>query len=406
MSASKNSAADPTSVFPTSNIDPYSDEFLSNPYPYFEEIRSLGPLVRLEKYDCLVTADYGVVNEALRNHEVFCSSGGVGLTNFHKEKPWRPPSLVLETDPPEHTSSRQILSKVLSLPALKTLRDKFEQEAERFVSEVITSGAFDAVTDLAEVYPLKVFPDAVGLPTQGRENLLPYGSMVFNALGPRNHLFEVAFENAKPVQEWILFHCRKENLSADGLGAQIHRLAEEAGVPEEKACLLVRSVLSAGLDTTVNSIGSALYCFARYPQQWQALTEDVSLARNAFEEVIRFEGTAHSFYRTTTQAVTIAGMAILEGEKILVCLAGANRDPQKWQQPDQFLISRDCRGHAGFGIGIHACVGQMIARMEGESVLKALAKRVKTIKLAGEPVRRFNNSLRGLASLPVEVELI
>ncbi|NOX49747.1 MAG: cytochrome P450 [Gammaproteobacteria bacterium] len=405
MSGSKTSAVGPTSVFPTTNIDPYSDEFLLNPYPYFEEIRSLGPLVRLEKYDCLVTADYGVVNEALRNHEVFCSSAGVGLSNFHKEKPWRPPSLVLETDPPEHTSARQILSKVLSLPALKALRDKFEAEAERFVGEVITSGSFDAVTDLAEVYPLKVFPDAVGLPPEGRENLLPYGSMVFNALGPRNHLFEEAFENAKPVQEWILYHCRKENLSADGLGAQIHRVAEEAGVSEEKACLLVRSVLSAGLDTTVNSLGSAIYCFARYPQQWEALTEDVSLARNAFEEVIRFEGTAHSFFRTTTQTVTIAGMVIPKGEKILVCLAGANRDPQKWQQPDQFLINRDCRGHAGFGIGIHACVGQMVARMEGELVLKALAKQVKTIKLSGEPVRRFNNALRGLASLPVEVEL-
>jgi len=389
MSDTKSSKAHGPNSFPTTRIDPYSDEFLSNPYPFFEEIRSIGPLVKLEKYDCLVTADHSVVSEALKNHAAFCSSAGVGLSNFHKETPWREPSLLLETDPPEHTRARTVLIKVLSPAVLKTLRDKFEQEAERIVADVVKLGSFDAVTELAEVYPLKVLPDAVGLPTEGRDNLLPYGSMVFNALGPRNHLFEEAFENAKSVQDWILFHCRRENLSPDGLGAQIHQAADEGNVTKEEACLLVRSVLSAGVDTTVNSLGSAVYCFARYPDQWEMLREDLSLARNAFEEVIRYEGTAHSFYRTTTQAVTVAGMVIPAGEKILVLLAGANRDPKKWQQPDKFLINRDCRGHAGFGIGIHACVGQMVARMEGELVLKALAKRVTTIKLAGDwPVSR------------------
>ncbi len=394
----KNSAS-----LPTTRIDPYSDDFLTNPYPYFEEIRSLGPIVRLEKYDCLVTADHAVVTEALKNHEVFCSSAGVGLSNFHKEEPWRPPSLVLETDPPEHTRARMVLNKVLNPAALRSLREEFEREAEHLAADVAERKTFDAVTDLAEVYPLKVFPDAVGLPESGRENLLPYGSMVFNALGPRNHLFEEAFRNAQAVQEWILFHCKEENLAPDGFGAQIHQVARDSDVTREEACLLVRSVLSAGVDTTVNAIGSAILCFAKFPDQWERLREDPSLARNAFEEVIRYEGTAHSFYRTTTRKVTIAGQEVPAGEKILVLLEGANRDPGKWTDPDKFIITRDCRGHAGFGMGIHTCVGMMVARMEGELLLKALAGRVKSIRLAGNPVHRLNNSLRGLASLPVTV---
>ena len=392
--------------FPATGIDPYSDEFLTDPYPYFEEIRAIGSLVKLEKYDCLVTADYGVISGALRDPDTFCSSAGVGLSNFHREKPWRPPSLLLEADPPEHTRVRKVLSQILNPKALRDLRDKFEQEAERIVSEVVEQGSFDAVTQLAEVYPLKVFPDAVGLPAQGRENLLPYGSMVFNAMGPRNHLFEEAFENAKSVQEWIMDHCRRENLSPDGLGAEIHKAVGTGDVTEEEACLLVRSFLSAGVDTTVNSLGSAINCFVRHPDQWELLVENPSLARKAFEEVIRYEGTAHSFYRTTTRPVDLAGIHIPEGTKILALLAGANRDPEQWQDPDKFLINRDCRGHVGFGMGIHGCLGQMVARMEGELVLKALATRVKAIRSTGDPVYRLNNSLRGLASLPVEVELL
>ena len=260
--------------------------------------------------------------------------------------------------------------------------------------------------ELAEAYPLKVFPDAVGLTSEGRINLLPYGNMVFNALGPRNHLFEAAFQNAQVVQGWIVNQCLKENLAPDGLGARIHEAAEESDMTPEEASLLVRSLLSAGLDTTVNSLGTAIHCFIKFPEQWTLLRENSSLALNAFEEVIRYEGVAHSFYRTTTRDVTIANVIIPKGEKILVLLAGANRDPKKYTFPEKFDISRDCRGHVGFGSGIHGCVGRTIARMEGELVLKALAKRVRTITLAGKPVVRLNNSLRGLSSLPVSVELI
>ena len=144
-----------------------------------------------------------------------------------------------------------------------------------------------------------------------------------------------------------------------------------------------------------------VYCFARNPDQWSLLREDLSLARGAFEEVIRYEGPIQTFFRTTTKSIDVAGVQIPQGEKVLLFLAAANRDSRKWEHAERFDIRRQALGHVGFGNGIHGCVGQAVARMEGEIVLTALAKRVEAIELSGEPRLLLNNTLRGWASLPV-----
>ena len=168
--------------------------------------------------------------------------------------------------------------------------------------------------------------------------------------------------------------------------------------------MLVRSLLSAGLDTTVNGIGAAIYCLARFPDQWARLRNDPTLARNAFEEAVRFESPVQTFFRTTTRDVEIGGSRIGEGEKILMFLAAANRDPRRWDNPDSYDVTRKTSGHVGFGSGIHMCVSQLVARLEGEVMLTALAKRVSTIEITGPLQRRFNNTLRGLESLPVTIK--
>jgi len=167
--------------------------------------------------------------------------------------------------------------------------------------------------------------------------------------------------------------------------------------------MLVRSLLSAGVDTTVNAIGNALYCFATHPDQWQLLVQDPSLAKNAFEEVLRFESPVHSFFRTANADVTMSGIKLNEGDKILLCMAAANRDPRKWENPDKFDILRDTTGHLSFGVGIHVCVGQSIARLEAVSLLTELAKRVARIELRGEAEFEPGNALHGLRSMPIEL---
>jgi len=391
---------------PVITADPFSLENLVEPHNLHEQLREAGPVVYLNAYGIWGMARYEQVNASLKDWETFSSAAGAGLSNFHKEKPWRIPSLLLEADPPAHTRAREVVGPVLAPPVLKALRGEFERQATLLVDRLATLGSFDAVSELAQVYPLKVFGDAVGLPEVGREHLLPYANMVFNAFGPRNQLLAAAMTDAQAVQQWIMDNCRRESLRPGSLGAQIWAAVDAGKIPEEWAPLLVRSLLSAGLDTTINGISSAIYALASHPQQWSLLRQDPSLAKSAFEETVRWESPVQTFFRTTTRQVEIAGVRIPAGEKVLLFLGAANRDPRRWTEPNRFDIRRDASGHVGFGMGIHRCVGQTVARVEAEIVLTALARRVERIEIAGQPQRKPNNTLRAWSSLPVTVHAV
>jgi cytochrome P450 len=394
------------SGIPGLDVDPFAIEFFENPFPTHEALREAGPLVHLDKWNVYAVARYAEVHLVLNDPLTFCSSRGVGLSDFAKEKPWRPPSLILEADPPAHTRTRAVLSRVLSPAVMKQIRDGFAAAAEAKVDELLAKGSFDAVADLAEAYPLSVFPDAVGLKQEGREHLLPYAGVVFNAFGPPNQLRQTAIERSQPHQAYVQEQCQRDNLAPGGFGACIHARVDAGDITAAEAPMLVRSLLSAGIDTTVNGIGAAIYCLARFPEEFARLRSDPSLARNAFEEAIRFESPVQTFFRTTTKDVEISGCKVGVGEKILMFLGAANRDPRRWADPDRYDITRKTSGHVGFGSGIHMCVGQLVARLEGEVMLAALARKVAAIEITGPVKRRYNNTLRGLESLPITLRLI
>lgn len=386
------------------DIDPFSETFLADPYPEHETMREAAAVVRLSRYGIWAMARHQEVQTGLSDWETYCSSAGVGLSDFRKEKPWRDPSLLLEVDPPLHTRTRAVLTRIMSPAALRGLRATFEAAAETLVERLIGQGEIDAIKDLAEIYPLRVFPDAVGLPLEGRENLLPYGSMAFNAFGPRNRLFEEAMASAAPIAAWIGASCQRDKLKPGGFGARIHEAVDRGELTAEEAPLIVRSLLTAGVDTTVNGLGNALFAFAGNPDQWQVLRDNPTLARQAFDEALRYESPVQTFFRTTTRDVEVAGTAIPAGEKVLLLLGAANRDHRRWPDPHRFDIQRRAAGHVGFGTGIHGCVGQAVARMEAEAVFGALVKRVAAIEPLGPAQRRLNNTLRGLTSLPVRLK--
>src|SRR3954468_15406360 len=324
-------ARGPPAGVPSLDVDPFSNEFFEDPHAIHDTLREAGPLVWLDKWGVYGAPRYAEVHAVLNDPMTFCSSRGVGLSDFAKEKPWRPPSLILEADPPAHTRTRAVLNQVLSATALKPLRAHFTTRAEAKVDELLARGSFDAIPDLAEAYPLSVFPDAMGLQKEGRENLLPYASLVFNAFGPPNQLRQEAIERSSPHQSYVAAQCQRENLTPGGFGACIHARADAGDITDAEAPLLVRSLLSAGIDTTVNGIGAAVYCLARFPEQLAKLRKDPTLARNAFEEAVRYESPVQTFFRTTTRDVEIGGATIPEGEKVLMFLAAANRDPRRWE---------------------------------------------------------------------------
>jgi cytochrome P450 len=395
-------------AIPSLDIDPFCQTFFDDPFPAHAALRDAGPVVYLPRYDLFAVARYADVQAALMNWGDFSSARGVGLSDFAREKPWRLPSLLLEADPPLHDRTRQLMDRVLSPAAVRALRVDFAAAADALIDALLERDSFAAVTDLAEAYPLAVFPDAVGMPRENRRFLLPYGNMVFNSFGPRNAFFEAAVRDAAPVLEWVQAQSRREALAPVGFGAVIHAAADTGEVTRDEAEILVRSLLTAGVDTTVNGLGAVLYCLARFPAQFERLRSDPMLARGAFEEAVRLESPVQTFFRTTVREAVIGCVAggdetIGEGRKVLLFLGAANRDPRRWELPDGYDISRRAAGHVGFGAGIHGCVGAVLARLEAEVVLSALARKVARIEIVGTPRRRYDNTLRGLASLPMRL---
>jgi 4-methoxybenzoate monooxygenase (O-demethylating) len=390
-------------TIPSLAINPFDEAFLGNPYAYHDVLRDTGPVVWLEAIGCYGMARYAEVQSALKDWQLFVSGRGVGLSDFATEEPWRPPSLLLEADPPLHERTRRLMNKVASLASLRTIMPAWRIKAERLIDTLVARGNFDAVADLGEAFPLSVFPDLVGLPDEGREHLIPYGTTAFNAFGPRNALLETSMANAADATAWVASVCKRERLKPGGWGAAVFAAADRGECSEAEAERLVRSLLTAGVDTTVNGIGNMIHAFATHPEQWLKLRADPSLAKRAFEESLRWDSTVQTFFRTTSQVIHVAGQSIPESAKVLLFLAAANRDPRHWERAEEFDITRSASGHVGFGFGIHQCLGQMVARMEAEAILDAMIPRVAQIRLVGEPVRRLNNTLHALSQLPVEI---
>ncbi|MDL5154833.1 cytochrome P450 [Actinomycetospora termitidis] len=396
-------------LLPVNDTDPFSVEVLTDPLPFQAALRDAGPVVHLSRYDLYAMGRHAEVRAALTDWQRFCSSAGVGLSNFRREAPWRPPSLLLEADPPHHDAPRRVLSAVLGPRALRRWRERWSAAAVEHVDALLDGRRgpveVDGMAALAESFPLRVFPDAVGIPREGREHLLPYGEYLFNAFGPHNELVAARAAAASEHAAWVNAQCAREVLADEGFGADIWAAADRGDLTPEQAPLVVRSLLSAGVDTTVHGLGWVLHGLATHPDQWELFRADPSRRRVCFDEAVRWGSPVQTFFRTAEVDVPIGDVVVPEGSKILMFLGSANHDPRAWDDPDRFDLRRDPSGHVGFGFGLHQCVGQHVARLEPETLLAALADRVERIEPAGEPVRRPNNTMREWASLPLRLHV-
>lgn len=382
---------------PILTIDPWAPEVLLDPAGYHAALRAAGPLVHQPDYSVLICGQYATTHEIFSDHARFISSRGVGMEDNRYSAKWRPPSVILERDPPEHARTRRVMMRVLSPRAAGQMRETFNAYAEELVDSLLARDSFELVTELAEAFPTLAFSDAVGLIDSDARMLVDYGAMVFNASGPDGALRDWALGMGGKVIPWIADACQRQRIRPGGLATTIYEAADAGEISEEEAGLLVRSLLSAGVDTTVTGIGNALWCLAENPDEYQRLRAAPDLARPAFEEVLRLTSPVQVFGRTAAHDTEVAGVAIGEGTRIQCCLAAANTDPDRWG-PDamSFRIERRPSGHMAFGAGIHACVGQNIARAEVEAVLTAIAARVGRIEVVEPGQWRPGNVIRAL----------
>jgi cytochrome P450 len=389
-----------TAAVPTSGIDLYSDESIRQPYEVYRELRELGPVVWLEQSQAYALTRYAEVREANENWQVFSSAEGVSLTPFVNSVLR---GSTLGSDSPLHEHLRSVSGDRLTPRALRPMREPIAGIADDLVEELVERGSFDAVVDLARVLPMTVVPDFIGVPAGAREHLLAWAGAAFDVMGPDNS----RCAHAMPLQGELFGYAAQLAESRDvepgSLGAGILDAVDSGKVDAAQAPGLLLDYLAPGLDTTISSLGSAVWLFGRYPQQWDRVRTDPSIIPNAYNEVVRLETPVRGFSRVATEDTHVAGLPIPAGARVVLLWASANRDERQFPAPDEFDVTREnAASHVGFGYGVHGCAGQGLARLEGHAILTALASRVERFTV-GEPVHVMNNVIRALASLPVTV---
>ena len=386
------------------DIDLFCAAVRADPHPVWAKLRDAGPVVWIPKYGHYLFARHAEVQEAPKAWETFTTSAGAGMSDIRLPGHWRKPGPIVEKDPPEHTAVRKVVHEILNPLVVRGWRQRFESEAERIVAELLRRGRFDGVRDVAEPYVLKVFSDSLGLDIN-REQALAVGDLNFNSLGPNNELTEASRAKVAPILSWWEESLRGQTMRSGGFGEQLFQ-AEQAGrLAPGLASGLTMTFLRGGLDTTISSIGSALWLLARHPDQWDLLQREPSKLRGLFEETIRLESPIQTNFRTTRNGCEIAGVRLRDDTKVQLLLGSANRDPRRWEQPETFDITRNTFGHVALGTGIHVCVGQMMARLEFECVFTALLSRVQRLELDGEVRHRPSNALRTLDELPLRIQV-
>ena len=297
---------------------------------------------------------------------------------------------------------RRIIRVPLTAPALKDVAPRIEREADALVERLVKMGSFDAIGDCARHLPVSIVSDLVGLPAEGRANMLRWAAATFDALGAMNERGKAALPHIQELHAYCRDASTIEGLKPDGWAAAIWQAAERGEIPREKCPAMMRDYISPSLDTTIFAIGSLIWLFGNNPDQWDLVRRDPSLISSAINEAVRLESPIRGFTRVVVEATVLDGVELPAGSRILVLYASANRDERKWDAPEKFDVRREVRDHLGFGIGAHVCAGMHLARLEMTALMAAFARRVSRFEL-GEPVRAVNNVLRGFARLPITV---
>ncbi|MGE4322182.1 MAG: cytochrome P450 [Sphingobium sp.] len=393
---------------PVIDIDPYSREVIPDPYPFHERLRETAPVVRIARHGIYATGRFDEVATVIQDYDRFMVSAGIGIADNRKPGSWRQPGGILEHDPPAHTQLRSALGRILSPAVLRSWQERFVRGAKEIVDRAIDlsrgGGEVDGVDDVAEAFVMTVFPPALGVEIR-RDYAVALGNMNFNQIGPYNDLVIESMKLCEPMMEWYEASIQREAMVPGGFGEAIYAAMDRGDIPPGSAPAQVRQFLRGGFDTTIAGIGFTLNQLARAPDQWDMVRADpAGGSRAAFEEAIRHESPSIGNARTVVEETVLSGYRLEKDVKIVTFIGAANRDPRRWEAPDRFDMTRKVLGrHIAFGMGVHKCIGQMIARAEAEAVLSELARRVARIELAGEPRYRLLNSLRTLDSLPLRL---
>lgn len=320
-------------------------------------------------------------------------------------QPLGPPSMIA-IDPPEHTRQRRLIARAFAPRTIENLRPRVREIADELIDNFDTAGPTDFVAQFASVLPVMVIAELLGIPTADQAWFRERGYHLAQTLdGATLKESKRAHQSLIELNEYFEreMAARRTEPRGDVLSALI--APDESGdtLTDHEALSTALLLLVAGFETTVNLLGSTMALLAERPDLVKEIAADRSLIANTIEEVLRFESPVQLTSRMARQATTVDGVDVKAGESVIVLLAGANRDPEVFEEPHVFDIRRsNARDHLAFAYGAHVCIGAALARLEGQVALDALLDRFDSFHPDGKSVRRPSRLLRGYNKLPIK----
>ncbi|KAA0924467.1 MULTISPECIES: cytochrome P450 [unclassified Rhodococcus (in: high G+C Gram-positive bacteria)] len=388
----------------------------ADPTPVYEKLRATAPLVKTRISN--ITVHHRVAFDLLRSDDFRVTQLGATLpgplrwieqhTRSGALHPILPPSL-LSVEPPDHTRYRKLVSSVFTVRAVQKMRDQVQETADALLDE-LSDGS--PVVDIVDRYcarlPVAVIGRILGVPVEDNQRVLEFGEMAAPSLD-----IGLSWDQFKQVERgligfdaWLSQHIAglRRNPGDDLMSQLIAAKDEGVGLNDEELRATAGLVLAAGFETTVNLLGSGIQLLLDNPDQLAVLQQDPSHWPTAIDEMLRMESPVQLTARMAKRDVEVEGVTVHEGKLVVLVLAGANRDPLVFEDPDRFDVTRANAGkHLSFSGGRHYCLGAALAKAESEVGLKALFDRFPHLRSAGEGTRRNTRVLHGWATLPIDL---
>jgi cytochrome P450 len=385
---------------PSSDVELFSDEILRDPYRCYSKLRELGSAVYLSRYGVWALTRHDSVRSALHEWQTCSSTAGIALNAVTNDATGLSP---LAADPPAHRIPRRILAENLSPMAVQEQEAAVVERAKQVCAAACERGSFDAVCDFAQPFVHSTVMAHVGVQITESIVLESWADAAFDVMGPENERTRSARAYLAELCIHLLAITAPHNLEPDGAGYAIYRAAQRGELTLDGAAQILAVYLIASLSSTIAATSSALWLFARHPEQWDLLHAEPGLIPNAVNEVLRLESPIQSFSRALRVSYEVDDLTLPAGDRIVLLFGSANRDEAFWQDADTFDITRsNVDDHLTFGHGLHGCAGQMFARMVLGAVLEGFVDRVARWT-PGDARWKSNNLLRALSSFPVAV---
>jgi cytochrome P450 len=385
---------------PVSQLDPYSDDALGEPWHTYTTLQNMGSAVWLEKYEMFALTRYDSVIRALKNAAAFSSASGV-MMNDPMNQVLRGNTLC--SDGTDHQRLRRITAKPLMPAALQALKSDITTKAEQIVDRLVVKGRFCAVADLATALPIDIVASAVGLPEEGRERMLVWAEQMYNCFGPLNDRARNAFPVLDEMMHYATTQAVRGKLKPGSWAETIVDAVDRGEADDAVRPALMIDYLGPSLETTISAIGSGVWLFANNPGEWLRVLETPSCIPAAVNEILRMETPLQGYSRLVAQGYQMNEVTLPAGSRAIVFYGAANRDERKFPDPHRFDVKRNAVDQVAFGTGPHACIGLHLAKLEMIAIFRALAARVRRFHIE-EEIRNVNNTLRGFKKLVVTVD--